>query len=491
MLSRRLFSVFVGLVLAVGLCLRAWSPSLAQVAAPALAPEAIDAYLRAQVAANHIPGLAVAVVKDNQVLMLRGYGEAQPGQPVTPQTQFYIGSLTKSFTALAVMRLVQEGQLELDAPVQRYLPWFKVAEAQASAQITVRHLLNHTSGLSEAGDPNANQFFTTIADGVRAMHSARLTAPVGTKFQYYNQNYRVLGVLIEQVSGETYADYLQTHILTPLGLTHTTTRPAEAAFLAAGHGQVFGWPLPRTETFQPSALPSGYLISSAEDLAQYLKALLHDTQLEGGALLSPPALAQLFMPPDGIQSAYGMGWMMGQDASLGKFYYHDGTLENYHAELLLVPQAKVGVAILVNQGGLMPQLTSFPALLLNGIGEFLIGNTPKPASFAWLGWLLALVAAVDLGVGLFRLWRLPQWARKADTQRRWVRWFKALADLILPLGLLVGLPLLLGALLGGKGGWPELFGLLPDVAGWLMVSFAVGAVRGTLKVGLLTRAALR
>ena len=84
--------------------------------------QAVDAFLTEQVKANRIPGLAIAIVKDDQVVMLKGYGEAAPGVPVTPQTQFYIGSVTKSFTALAVMQLVEQGKLELDAPVQQYLP---------------------------------------------------------------------------------------------------------------------------------------------------------------------------------------------------------------------------------------------------------------------------------------------------------------------------------------------------------------------------------
>ncbi len=463
------------------------TPTPVSAGAPTLDLAGIDRYFQTQVTANHIPGLAVALVKDDQVLMLRGYGEAQPRQPVTPQTQFYIGSLTKSFTALAVLQLVEQGWLELDAPVQRYLPWFQVADAQASAQITIRNLLNHTSGLSEAGDPYASQFFPTLADGVRALREARLTAPVGSKFQYYNQNYRVLGLVIEQVSGQAYADYLSTQVLAPLGLAQTTARLAEVTDLAWGHGQAFGQPLPRSEIFRPSALPSGYLVSSAEDLARYMRALLNNTQANGQPLLPSATLAQLFTPPDGIQSDYGMGWMTGKDATVGQFYYHDGNLENFHAEVLLVPGSKLGVAVLVNQGGLIPQLTSFPTLVLNGVGEYLIGHTPKPNSFAWLGWLLALVAMVDINLGLFRLGRLPQWARKTLTQRRWVQWLKALPDLVISFGLLAGLPTLVGLVLGGHGGWTEMFSVLPDVAGWLLVSFVLGVVRGTLKVALVLR----
>ncbi len=104
------------------------------------------------------------------------------------------------------MQLVEQGKLELDAPVQKYLPWFQVADDSASAKITVRQLLNHTSGLSEEGDPNASAYTTSLEEQARLLKHAHLTAPVGTQYQYFNQNYRVLGLLIEQASGQSYGD---------------------------------------------------------------------------------------------------------------------------------------------------------------------------------------------------------------------------------------------------------------------------------------------
>src|SRR5918994_960382 len=112
--------------------------------------EAIDAYTERQLERLNVPGAALAIVEDDEIVHLRSFGEDRPGgEAPTPQTPFLIGSLTKSFTALAVMQPVEDGKVELDAPVQRYLPWFRVADPQASAQITVRHLLNQTSGLPQ------------------------------------------------------------------------------------------------------------------------------------------------------------------------------------------------------------------------------------------------------------------------------------------------------------------------------------------------------
>ena len=118
-----------------------------QASAPKFA--AIERFVRGEMAAQRIPGLALGISENSRITYLRGFGKADDsGRPVTPKTPFIIGSLSKSFTALAIMQLVEEGRVELDAPVQRYLPWFGVADEAASARMTVRQLLNQTSGLS-------------------------------------------------------------------------------------------------------------------------------------------------------------------------------------------------------------------------------------------------------------------------------------------------------------------------------------------------------
>jgi CubicO group peptidase (beta-lactamase class C family) len=111
---------------------------------------AIDAYIENHMAENQIPGLALSIVHNDESVYTQGYGVAGPdGTPVTPQTPFIIGSISKSFTALAIMKLVEAGEIELDAPVQTYIPWFTLADPEGAKLITVRHLLTHSSGLSE------------------------------------------------------------------------------------------------------------------------------------------------------------------------------------------------------------------------------------------------------------------------------------------------------------------------------------------------------
>ena len=168
-----------------------------------------------------------------------GFGEAgASGQAVTPETPFIIGSLSKSVTALAIMQLVEAGEVELDAPVQQYLPWFRVADEQASAEITVRHLLNHTSGTldqdgrSFQGDGDTSD--TALETTVRELSTAELAEPVGTKFQYSTVNYSVLGLIVQTVSGESYESYVQENVFDPLEMRQSLPRrPTRRAWPAA------------------------------------------------------------------------------------------------------------------------------------------------------------------------------------------------------------------------------------------------------------------
>ena len=258
--------------------------------------EEIDAFVEAKCKHLNVPGAALAIVEGDKIVHLRGFGQARPGgEAPTPQTPFVLGSTTKSFTALAVMQLVEAGKIELDAPIQRYLPWFRVADPQASAQITVRHLLNQTSGLPVLSGWTTLANFDDRPDATerqaRALSKLKLARPVGSAFEYNNTNYNVLGLIIEAASGESYSDYIQKHIFNPLGMSHSFTSQAAAKQdgLATGHRYWFWFPFAAPNQPIPrGSLPSGQLISSAEDMAHYLIAYLNggrygDVQILSGA----------------------------------------------------------------------------------------------------------------------------------------------------------------------------------------------------------------
>jgi CubicO group peptidase (beta-lactamase class C family) len=170
---------------------------------------AIDAFIEAELRSARIPGMALGIVQGERIVHLQSFGVADPsGRPVTPQTPFHIASVTKPFTVLPIMQLVEQGKLDLDAPVQRSIPWFRVADPDASARITIRHLLTHTSGLqaSVAGQQNGDR---TIEQLVRDLRNARLTQPLGTVRQYCSVDcFAVLGLIVQVVSGQPYEKYV-------------------------------------------------------------------------------------------------------------------------------------------------------------------------------------------------------------------------------------------------------------------------------------------
>src|SRR2546427_8455681 len=171
------------IVSAVLACMLALPFTVLSVSAAARSNEpdiaSIDAYVSAHMQADHIPGVALGLVHNDQVMHLRGFGSAdQSGRAVTPHTPFILASVSKSFTALAVMQLVEVGKVELDAPVQRYLPWFRVADPVASARITVRHLLYQTGGIPST-DCESDQVTISLEQYVRSLKSVVLDRPVG------------------------------------------------------------------------------------------------------------------------------------------------------------------------------------------------------------------------------------------------------------------------------------------------------------------------
>jgi CubicO group peptidase (beta-lactamase class C family) len=443
----------------------------------------IDAFIQQTITQYRIPGLAVAVVKDGQVIFAKGYGQAGQGRPVTPQTQFYLGSVSKSFTALAVMQLVEQGKLDLDTPVQHYLPWFQVADAHASTQITVRHLLNHTSGLSESADPGVTNFSPTLVEQVRQMRRARLTAPVGSKYQYDSQNYRILALLVETESGQTFANYLKQHIYTPLGMANSTASPDGAPNLAQGYSMLLGQPFARPQTFQPGGLGSGYLVSSAEDLGKYMLAMLN----HGGGLVQPATYQQIMTPPAGVDSEYGMGWVVTTSTDGYRVIYHGGALAAFDAFVIMLPDQNLGLAFLSNQNGIFSMLFGHE-VLRQGLLDLLVGDSPASSpSCDWVYLFLAGLIALDFGSQIYRTLRLPRWLKNVSQKTTLKRWLSLLPDLAFPLVVLLGLPAIGNVVMGGSESWTDIYDLLPDVTLWIITGSLFSLGRGIARLVMVVR----
>jgi CubicO group peptidase (beta-lactamase class C family) len=194
------------------------NPAFAQVAPANF--DAVDNYISSRMKELGIPGAALVIVQGDQIVHLKAFGVADgSGRLVTPQTPFFTGSTGKSFTALAIMQLVEADKIKLDAPVQTYLPWFRVADPNASAVITVRQLLNQVSGLphviGQTQLANADKSDSAIENNVRALARVELGAPPGRRYEYSNANYVTLGMVIQAVTGQSYEKYIREHIFRP------------------------------------------------------------------------------------------------------------------------------------------------------------------------------------------------------------------------------------------------------------------------------------
>jgi len=457
---------------------------------------AIDAYVQTEMQAARLPGLALGIVQGDQIVHLKGFGIADPsGRPVTPQTPFIIGSTTKSMTALAMMQLVEAGKVELDAPVQRYLPWFRVADVEASARITIRHLLNHTSGLptTMAGDfvNSTDTSERALEQRVRALATADLSAPVGSIWQYCNANYDVLGLIVQTVAGQSYESYLQEHLFTPLAMrrTFTSQEQAQQHGLATGYRYWFGVPVPADLPYYRSELPAGFVISSAEDMAQYLIAHLNGGHYRGAQILSAAGIAELHRPAVALMGApdifYGMGWYIMPTNGVPTVR-HVGEAGNYHANIVLVPEGHWGVVLLMNGNSAFLGHARIEGIAV-GVTSLLVGRVlPEPAPFydtivfyiIILGIAILQVVGIIRSVGKLRHWR-AQPARRPHGWRAFV-WHVALPlllNLIPALLFLVGAPQLFGPL-------PLLIYVSPDLGYIMLVSGVAALGWSVLRTGL-------
>jgi len=289
---------------------------------------AIDDFLLRHMAETPLPGLSAVVVKGADMVFSRGYGVEVVGhdRPMTEHSPVAIGSLTKSFTALAVMQLVDQGKVDLKQPITRYLPWFQTADRKEQ-EITVASLLYNTSGIpsEDAWVHSRDTSEDAIEAGVRALGKSPLVRTPGQSFEYSNENWSVLGAMITQITGLPYSSYLQQQLLAAMDMDRSTTALSQfdsLGVLYGHHADVKGVRAagPR---FLASALPAGSeLRVSAENMGHYLITLLNGGVYRGNRVLSDKSTQALFKPgieftvnmPDmgvkGGRAGYAMGWVV-------------------------------------------------------------------------------------------------------------------------------------------------------------------------------------
>ncbi len=370
---------------------------------------AIDSFIKTEMEATHLPGLALAIMHNDEIVYLKGYGTADDsGSPVTPQTPFMLASVSKPFVSLAVMQLVEAGKVDLDAPVQTYLPWFRVADPAASAQITVRMLLNHTSGIPASA---GMEFFASNADmetQVRSLAGVELDRPVGESYEYTNLTYSTLALVVQEVSGESFESYLQTHIFDPLEMTHSFTSKEKASQngLAVGHTFAFGLPLKINLPENHGGVPYCCMIASAEDMSHFLIAQLNGGRYKNASLLSPAGMDAMHAPAvkeDRPDRYYGMAW---ETRSINGIpaVMHTGEGLGWQANIIMLEEGW-GVVVLANGYDFVDD--NFGADRLRGIARGVVsllnGQEPPAAEsrsgvYVFYSVLLVIVFVQTFGI---------------------------------------------------------------------------------------------
>lgn len=467
--------------------------------------EKLQVYIEKQMETYKIPGMAVAIVRDDKVSYLKGFGVANAeGDLITPDTAFLLASVSKSFTALGVMQLVENGRMQLDDPVQKYLPWFNTKDGLGK-NITVAHLLYQTSGFSEMDGLNANlrpDGPDALEVGVRDLAKVTLLFAPGAGWDYSNLNYDVLGLLIQEVTGQTYESYIEEHVFAPLEMAHSyaTMEGARAAGAASGYYPFFGAPVVYDEAmaYTRATLPAAGLWSSASDMSRYMIALLDGGQYGSESLLSPASMAALFEPGYMFneEQGYAMGWTRNEgfmshamleqlDSELKNYgslqvLFHEGDWANYKSMTLLIPELSYGVTLLMNTNDVtilsVFRFFAWDVTLIATGGEaqyfppaeeFVIQNS------RWIFGLLVLVLTVAL------VWSVRTWQK--------VRKGRAITSSQLLMS--AGGPFVVGAGLTGylllvflpdhQVNLPFLFKFAPDLWSLMLLVVVISAVWGT------------
>ena len=320
--------------------------------------DAFAAWIEAQLAYRELPGVSVGLVYDQELVWHRGFGFADRERQVRAdaQTVYRIASISKLFTATALLQLRDADKLQLDDPVRRHLPWFRIGGEADSPPITLRALITHTAGLPrEAGRPYWNDFDFPTRDELHAILPAQqMPLPVAQQWKYSNVGPALAGEVVEVVSGVPYADYVREHVLAPLGMTHTYVQPRpDTPHLAVGYGRRLPGSLDRaTSPFVDIAglTPAGNLASCVEDLAKFAMLQFRRGPAGGSQILAGSTLAEMqrihWLEPD-WQAGWGLGFRLMRQR--GKTYFgHGGSLPGYRTQVILSPAEKVGVIVLTN-----------------------------------------------------------------------------------------------------------------------------------------------
>ncbi len=346
-----------------------------------------DAFITAAIKDWKMPGAAVAIVHDGKVIHSKGYGfrNIEKQLPVTPQTLFAIGSITKSFTVLTLGTLVDEGKLDWDKPVRDYVPGFKLYDPVATERLTPRDLVTHRSGLPRHDLVWYNSTFTR-KEMIERLRYLEPTKDLRTTYQYNNLMFMTAGYLAGQLAGTSWEDLVRQRIFAPLNMKRSnfSVEDSKKDPDAARPYQKVKEELKEIPFRGLDEVgPAGSINSCTDDLSRYLLLQLNKGKSGARQVVSESTLLQIHTPqmvtgdaflrwPELGHSAYGMGWIISTYRGF-KMVQHGGAIDGFNALVTFLPQRNIGAVILVNRGG-----TALPQIVAYNVFDRLLGLDQTP-----------------------------------------------------------------------------------------------------------------
>jgi len=316
---------------------------------------AIEKAIEAKRQEYHIPGASLVIVKDDKVIYMKGLGlkDVEHKLPVTPDTLFAIGSSTKAFTAMAAAMSADDGKLSLNDSPKKFLPYFKMRDAETDAKITLRDLLSHRSGIDRT-DLSMVSGKLSREELIRVAGMAKPTAKLGEKFLYQNVMFAAAGEIVARSQNTTWDDFIKQRIFNPLGMKASNTTVAETLKSSDyALGYIYNPDtketrhLPMREIIP--AAPAGAISSTARDMAEWLRLMLGEGVFEGRRLVSEKDFKELVSVQNKVVGdvSYGLGWFL-RNWNVHKVVEHGGNIDGFNAEVAFMPDQKLGFVLLTN-----------------------------------------------------------------------------------------------------------------------------------------------
>lgn len=315
----------------------------------------IENYIKEQMDNGSVPGLSIAIVQKDETIYQKGFGYSniESKKPVTSESLFEIGSNSKAFTALGILKLQSEGLINLEDEVTKYIPWLIVKRQGKEVPIKLEELLHHTSGLPfrTIDKLPISDKDNALEETVKTLINIELDSIPGEWYQYATINYDVLGLVIEKVTGSTYEEYIEENIIKPMGLNNTYLFHNENIDKNLAQGYKLGFLKPRLydAPVYRGNKPAGYILSSAEDMAKWLKIQMgnDETSKLSKELVTESHKPNMKIEPRPNGSSYAAGWFI-LPAEEGGEIFHGGNNPNYSSFIVFRPESQIGIAVLSN-----------------------------------------------------------------------------------------------------------------------------------------------